>query len=126
MARRARLTGVRPGPDHSRARLDSGGLPLKVRPGPGLAIAWARLTSKAYRSPMAPSTSWRRCSARCSARRLDSVVGELFRVAAPGGLVAMANHGPGGFLTAFAELMSRYSRSAPVGLPSAFALERSR
>ena len=45
--------------------------------------------------------------------RPDSVV-ELFWVGAPAGLVAMANYGPGGFLAAFAELMSRYSRPAPV------------
>jgi SAM-dependent methyltransferase len=45
---------------------------------------------------------------------------ELFRVARPGGVVALASYSSAGFLGSFAALMSRYSRPAPIDLPSPF------
>jgi ubiquinone/menaquinone biosynthesis C-methylase UbiE len=55
------------------------------------------------------------------APRPDSATAELFRVCKPGGLVAMANYGSGGYLGRMAELLSEYSRPAPVELPSPFS-----
>jgi SAM-dependent methyltransferase len=54
------------------------------------------------------------------APRPDVVAGELFRVCRPGGLVAMANYGWGGFLGEYAKLLGRYSNPAPVPLPPPF------
>ncbi len=48
------------------------------------------------------------------------VATELFRVARPDGIVAMANYAPGGFLAQFAELITRYAPPAPTALPSPF------
>lgn len=52
--------------------------------------------------------------------RPEVVGGELFRVCAPGGLVAMANYGWGGFLGAYTKLLTGYSNPSPVPLPSPF------
>lgn len=87
----------------------------------GLAIAWGEADVEGMPFPDSAFDIVASVFGAMFGPRPDSVVDELFRVAAPGGLVAMANHGPGGFLAAFAELMSRYSRPAPVELPSAFA-----
>jgi len=48
------------------------------------------------------------------------VTTELFRVARPGGIVAMANYAPDGFLGGFADLITRYAPPAPTALPSPF------
>ncbi len=48
------------------------------------------------------------------------VAAELFRVVKPGGLVAMANYGPGGFLGRLSELMASFSARPPLDLPSPF------
>jgi 2-polyprenyl-6-hydroxyphenyl methylase/3-demethylubiquinone-9 3-methyltransferase len=42
-----------------------------------------------------------------------TVAAELFRVARPGGLVAMANYGPGGFLAAVADLIGSFGPARP-------------
>jgi SAM-dependent methyltransferase len=57
------------------------------------------------------------------APRPERVVAELFRVAKPGGVVAMANYARAGFLGSFSELLVGYSLAPPGGaeLPSPFA-----
>lgn len=57
------------------------------------------------------------------APRPHRVAAELFRVAKPGGTVAMANYAARGFLGSFAELLSRFALAPPGGieLPSPFA-----
>ena len=57
------------------------------------------------------------------ALRPERVVAEFFRVAKPGGTVAMANYAATGFLGSFATLLSRFSLAPPGGieLPSPFA-----
>ncbi len=50
----------------------------------------------------------------------NQVARELFRVTKPGGLVAMANYSPGGYLGRLAELMSTFSARPAVALPSPF------
>lgn len=54
------------------------------------------------------------------APRPQRVAEELFRVCRQGGLVAMANYGPDGFLAATSSLFSRYSTPLPFDLPSPF------
>jgi SAM-dependent methyltransferase len=54
------------------------------------------------------------------APRPELVAKELFRVARPGGLVAMANYGWNGHLGSVARLMTSYSSRAPMDLPSPF------
>jgi SAM-dependent methyltransferase len=48
------------------------------------------------------------------------VASELFRVVKPGGLVAMANYGPGGFLGRLSDLMASFSSRPSIDLPSPF------
>ncbi len=57
------------------------------------------------------------------APRPDRVAAELFRVAKPGGVVAMANYSSAGFLGSFADLLIKFSLAPPGGadLPSPFA-----
>jgi ubiquinone/menaquinone biosynthesis C-methylase UbiE len=55
------------------------------------------------------------------APRPERVAAELFRVTKPGGVVAMANYGSGGFLATFSGLFSRYVPPPAVELPSPFA-----
>lgn len=50
----------------------------------------------------------------------ERVAAELFRVARPGGIVAMANYASEGFLGRFAALITRYAPPAPMPLPSPF------
>jgi hypothetical protein len=54
------------------------------------------------------------------APRPDRVAAELFRVAKPGGVVAMANYGFGGFLPGVVEMLRSYSPPSPLDLPSPF------
>ncbi|HXC80108.1 MAG TPA: class I SAM-dependent methyltransferase [Candidatus Acidoferrum sp.] len=54
------------------------------------------------------------------APRPDLVASELFRVVKPGGLVAMANYSPGGFLGKVSEMMSSFSARPALDLPSPF------
>jgi SAM-dependent methyltransferase len=54
------------------------------------------------------------------APRPDLVASELFRVVKPGGLVAMANYSPGGFLGRVSELMGSFSARPSIDLPSPF------
>lgn len=54
------------------------------------------------------------------APRPERVAGELFRVARPGGLVAMVSYGSSGFLHRMSELMSRFSRPTSIEMPSPF------
>jgi ubiquinone/menaquinone biosynthesis C-methylase UbiE len=48
------------------------------------------------------------------------VAAELFRVAKPGGLVAMANYSPGGYLGRLSETMASFSARPAFELPSPF------
>jgi ubiquinone/menaquinone biosynthesis C-methylase UbiE len=50
----------------------------------------------------------------------ERVAAELFRVTKPGGLVAMANYGPKGFLPRFTALMAKYAPAPPPGMHSPF------
>lgn len=54
------------------------------------------------------------------APRPELVASELFRVCRPGGLVAMANYGPEGFLWEISRLLGKYSTPLPFALPSPF------
>ena len=54
------------------------------------------------------------------APRPELVARELFRVCRPGGLVAMANYGPEGFLWEISRLLGEYSTPLPFALPSPF------
>lgn len=55
------------------------------------------------------------------APRPEIVAAEMFRVAKPGGLVAMANYSPGGFLGRLGDLMASFSAHPAFELPSPFA-----
>lgn len=55
------------------------------------------------------------------APRPQLVASEMFRVAKPGGLVAMANYSPGGYLGRLADLMASFSAHPAFELPSPFA-----
>jgi ubiquinone/menaquinone biosynthesis C-methylase UbiE len=50
----------------------------------------------------------------------ERVAAELFRVTKPGGLVAMANYGPKGFLPRFTTLMATRAPAPPPGMHSPF------
>lgn len=54
------------------------------------------------------------------APRPERVARELFRVCRPGGLVAMANYSPDGFLGGITALFGRFSTPLPFALPSPF------
>jgi SAM-dependent methyltransferase len=54
------------------------------------------------------------------APRPELVARELFRVVKPGGLVAMANYSPGGFLGRLSEMMATFSARPGLDLPSPF------
>jgi len=54
------------------------------------------------------------------APRPDRVASEMFRVAKPGGTVAMANYGFGGFLAQTVKMIQPYSPRSPLDLPSPF------
>jgi SAM-dependent methyltransferase len=55
------------------------------------------------------------------APRPQLVASEMFRVAKPGGLVAMANYSPGGYLGRLSDLMASFSAHPAFELPSPFA-----
>ena len=55
------------------------------------------------------------------APRPQLVAAEMFRVIRPGGLVAMANYSPGGFLGRLSELIASFSAHPAFELPSPFA-----
>src|SRR5437879_1626728 len=55
------------------------------------------------------------------APRPQLVAAEMFRVITPGGLVAMANYSPGGFLGRLSELIASFSAHPAFELPSPFA-----
>lgn len=54
------------------------------------------------------------------APRPDRVASELFRVARDGGVVAMANYAPSGFLFLMSRLLNSYGPTSPVPLPDPF------
>jgi ubiquinone/menaquinone biosynthesis C-methylase UbiE len=55
------------------------------------------------------------------APRPELVASEMFRVAKPEGLVAMANYSPGGYLGCLSDLMASFSAHPTFELPSPFA-----
>lgn len=54
------------------------------------------------------------------APRPELVVAEMFRVARPGGAVAMASYGSAGYLGRLSDLISTFSSAPPSALPSPF------
>jgi SAM-dependent methyltransferase len=54
------------------------------------------------------------------APRPELVASQLFRVVKPGGLVAMANYSPGGFLGRVSETMASFSARPSIDIPSPF------
>ncbi len=54
------------------------------------------------------------------APRPELVAAAMFRVAAPGGLVVMANYGSAGYLGRFSDLINAFSSTPPSPLPSPF------
>jgi ubiquinone/menaquinone biosynthesis C-methylase UbiE len=54
------------------------------------------------------------------APRPELVVEEMFRVARPGGVVAMANYGSAGYLGRLSDLIASFSSGSPSALPSPF------
>jgi ubiquinone/menaquinone biosynthesis C-methylase UbiE len=54
------------------------------------------------------------------APRPELVAAEMFRAARPGGVVAMANYGSGGYLGRLSDLIATYATAPPSALPSPF------
>jgi ubiquinone/menaquinone biosynthesis C-methylase UbiE len=54
------------------------------------------------------------------APRPDRVAAEMFRVVRPGGAVAMANYGSGGYLGRLSEILTQFSTAPGLDLPSPF------
>lgn len=86
----------------------------------GLAIDWIEADAEELPFPAASFDVVASAFGAVFAPRPERVAAELFRVARPGGLVAMANYGTGGFLARVSELISRFGPPAPVELPSPF------
>lgn len=86
----------------------------------GLDIAWTEGDAEALPFPDASFDVVGSVFGAMFAPRPESVARELFRVCRPGGLVAMANYGPGGFLAGTTKLFGDFSTPLPFALPSPF------
>jgi len=86
----------------------------------GLDIAW--LAGDAEALPFAASSFELVASVfgAMFAPRPELVVAEMFRVARPGGMVAMAGYGSAGYLGRLSDLISAFSSAPPSALPSPF------
>ena len=86
----------------------------------GLSIEWSE--ADAEQLPFADSTYDLVASVfgAMFAPQPNLVAHELFRVARPGGMVAMANYGPGGFLGRLTDLIASFSARPALPLPSPF------
>ena len=86
----------------------------------GLAISWLEADAEELPLPTRSFDIVTSAFGAIFAPRPGRVAAELFRVARPGGLVAMANYTNRGFLAAFADLVSDFATPAPISLPSPF------
>jgi ubiquinone/menaquinone biosynthesis C-methylase UbiE len=86
----------------------------------GLPVTWVEADAEGLPFPDASFDVVASVFGAMFAPRPVLVASELMRVAGPGRLVAMANYGGDGFLAAMAALVSRYSSSSPVDIPSPF------
>ena len=86
----------------------------------GLAITWLEADAEELPLPTGSFDIVTSAFGAIFAPRPERVAPELFRVARPGGLVAMANYTSRGFLAAFADLISSFASPAPIALPSPF------
>ena len=81
----------------------------------GLAIEWLDADAEASPFPMKCFDVVASVFGEPSAPDPDRVAAELFRATRPGGLVAMANYGPKGFLPRFTALMATRASGATAG-----------
>ena len=87
----------------------------------GLTCTWLEADAEALPFPDASFDVVASVFGAMFAPRPERVAAEMFRVARPGGIVAMANYGVEGFLGRLGGLIGRYSPSAPaMRLPSPF------
>jgi SAM-dependent methyltransferase len=87
----------------------------------GLAIEWLEADAEGLPFPAVSFDVVASVFGAMFAPRPDLVASELFRVARPGGLVAMANYAAHGFLPSLAALLAKHGPAAPaVPLPSPF------
>ena len=86
----------------------------------GLAVAWQEADAEALPFDADGFDVVASVFGAMFAPRPERAAAELFRVARPGGVVAMANYAPDGFLGRFSTLITRYAPPAPAPLPSPF------
>ena len=86
----------------------------------GMDIAWAEGDAEELPYPDASFDVVGSVFGAMFAPRPERVARELFRVCRPGGLVAMANYSPDGFLAGTTALFGRFSTPLPFALPSPF------
>jgi ubiquinone/menaquinone biosynthesis C-methylase UbiE len=86
----------------------------------GLAIEWLEADAEEILLPADRFDVVASVFGAMFAPRPERVAAELFRLARPGGLMAMANYASRGFLSRFTDLMSRYAPAAQIELPSPF------
>ena len=86
----------------------------------GLDITWAEGDAEQLTFPDASFDVVGSVFGAMFAPRPERVARELFRVCRPGGLVAMANYGSGGFLAGTTKLFGNFSTPLPFALPSPF------
>ena len=86
----------------------------------GVAIEWVEGDAEDLPFPAASYDLVASVFGAMFAPRPEVVADELFRVCRPGGTVAIASYGWGGFLGDYAKLLARYSNPAPFPLPSPF------
>lgn len=86
----------------------------------GLAIAWREADAEALPFDADQFDVVASVFGAMFAPQPERVPAELFRVARPGGIVAMANYASEGFLAQFSALITHYAPPAPTALPSPF------
>lgn len=86
----------------------------------GLAITWMEGDAEALPFPHASFDVVASVFGAMFAPRPALVASEMLRVVRPGGVVAMANYGPGGYLGRLSELIATYSTTPGLPLPSPF------
>ncbi len=86
----------------------------------GIRIKWAEADAEKLPFPDAGYDVVASVFGAMFAPQPQLVASEMFRVAKPGGLVAMANYSPGGYLGRLADLMSAFSARPALDLPSPF------
>lgn len=86
----------------------------------GLAITWQEADAESLPFPDASFDLAASVFGAMFAPRPDIVARELMRVVRPGGTVAMANYGPGGYLARLAGVLATYSTTPATTFPSPF------